>query len=165
MIGRLFAPLKVDLIFDDRVYRLGETIDIRVGLTARNNLEVREGAVDLVFEERFTESEIVMVPSPGSSRSQMRRWLFLRGPASAPSLPIPKQVTETRKVRTVHSSVSFMESQRMKWGTVLRCDTRLKTDTEPPATTGTIGWKLVATLDLRGSPDVTGERTIRISPD
>ena len=163
MISRIFAPVKVNLAFDDRVYRLGETIDLTVELAARNKVEVREGSVDLVFEERYTETEILMVPSNANSEGQMRRWLFLRGPG--PSQLKPKQVTGKHKASTVHSSVRFMGKQRIYTGAVLRYNPRLQIKREPPPETGAdaIIWKLVATLDLFGAPDVTGERTIRLA--
>ena len=54
MINRLF-PLKADLIFDDMQYRLGDQIAVAVEITPSSDVELREGRVELLCHERWTE--------------------------------------------------------------------------------------------------------------
>ena len=61
MVSRL-RPLDVNLVFEDRPYKLGETINLTMELTPRGDVEVREGRVDLMCEERWQEVSTVMVP-------------------------------------------------------------------------------------------------------
>jgi len=69
MLSRIFAPVKVSLNSANRVYGLGESIDITVHLKARNRVEVKEGFIDLVCEEQYTETEIRMLPDIISSKA------------------------------------------------------------------------------------------------
>ncbi len=59
-------PLELSFDFEDRSYELGDTIDVRVNLTASGDVDVREARIDLVCEERFSqhESGVVMGLSP-----------------------------------------------------------------------------------------------------
>ena len=61
MLSRLF-PLGVKISFEDRVYRLADTINLTVELTPRRSIQVREGRVDLVCEEVWREVYTVMTP-------------------------------------------------------------------------------------------------------
>ena len=47
MVARVH-PLDVNLAFEDGLDRLGETIDLKLDLSARRDVEVREGRLDLV---------------------------------------------------------------------------------------------------------------------
>ncbi len=92
MLSRLF-PLGVKISFEDRVYKLGETIDITVELSPRRDMEVREGRVDLVCEESYQETFTV-------TRSRYRAVGSPRG--GAPILPFSStveshEVTERRR--------------------------------------------------------------------
>jgi len=51
MVTRLF-PLNVKVSFEDRPYKLGETISLTMELSPKRDMEIREGRVDLVCEER-----------------------------------------------------------------------------------------------------------------
>ena len=87
-------PLDVKLLFDDRPYMLGETIDVMLELSARGDIEVREARVDLVCEEYYVESFNVMVPDIKTGRSG--GGLYGGSTIAAgytPTPMIPKQVT------------------------------------------------------------------------
>ena len=43
--------LELGLDFEDRGYKLGDTINVRVNLTPNGDVDVREARVDLVCEE------------------------------------------------------------------------------------------------------------------
>ncbi len=51
MSSRLF-PLGVKVSFEDRVYGLGETINLALELSPKRDMQAREGRVDLVCEEQ-----------------------------------------------------------------------------------------------------------------
>ena len=63
MISRL-RPLELTTSFQERTYRLGETIDLAIKLTPRIDCEIREGRVDLVVEERWTERSMMTYEKP-----------------------------------------------------------------------------------------------------
>ena len=60
MLSRL-RPLGVAVIFEDRTYKLGETVDLTLELSPRRDIEVREGRVDLVCDTRDTKVVSVMI--------------------------------------------------------------------------------------------------------
>ena len=51
MVSRLF-PLGINIAFEQRPYKLGETIHVTVELVPRRDIRVREVRVDLVCETR-----------------------------------------------------------------------------------------------------------------
>ena len=62
MVLRL-RPLDVTLTFEDRMYKLGETISCQVELVAKADVDVREARIDLVCQVHWAESYTVMVPA------------------------------------------------------------------------------------------------------
>mgnify|MGYP001232824560 CR=1 FL=1 len=54
MVYRL-RPLELSFEFEDRSYRLGETVRLTVELTPSTDVQVREGRVDLVCEQRYVQ--------------------------------------------------------------------------------------------------------------
>ena len=69
MLTRL-RPLEVTMVFKDRSYKLGETIDIHLELKAKRDVVIREGRVDLMCQEKYKQNLNVTVtkgPTPGSS--------------------------------------------------------------------------------------------------
>lgn len=100
MVTSRIRPLDVKLIFEDRPYSLGETIELTTELDARGDVEVREGRVDLVCEERWREIYTIMVPA-ATRASQVG------GTISIPP-KIPKQVNKEHRETYVHSSVVFL---------------------------------------------------------
>lgn len=63
--------LDVSLFFEDRPYKLGETIEATVQLNASREVKVRKGRVDLVYDVSWTATDTdsqpprKMQPSPG----------------------------------------------------------------------------------------------------
>jgi hypothetical protein len=57
-------PLEVGLEFEDRTYRLGDTINVTVDLNPRGDVHVREARVDLVCQERYWENSTVSYEVP-----------------------------------------------------------------------------------------------------
>ena len=53
--GKSSASAGVNIILEDRPYRLGETINFTVDLSTSREIEVSEGRVHLVCKEEWTE--------------------------------------------------------------------------------------------------------------
>lgn len=149
-LSRIFAPVKISLGFSNRVCRLGEPVDFTVQLTARNRVEVREGFIDLVVEEKYTETKTRMLPDLVNSKAQLRRLPLLRILGPGPSQKVPRKVTEKQTVCTVQSSVRFMCDQRFVPGDTQEYGVRLDIAPDQPAQVGKgpITWKLISILDL-----------------
>ncbi len=65
----------------------------------------------------------------------------------------------------VHSSVTFLTDSRLYEATTARYSVRLRVDPEPPprAAEGTLKWRLVATVEVPGTHDISTERPVKIS--
>ncbi len=138
MLSRLF-PLGVKVSFEDRVYKLGETINLTVELSPRRDIEVREGRVDLVREEVWSEVYTLMMPVKRGHAPVMS--------GHAPS--VPQQRTKTSREALVHSSVVFLEDTRLASGRTDSYNARLEIEPGPPphARQGEVRWRLVTTTD------------------
>ena len=153
MVTRLF-PLNVKVSFEDRPYKLGETINLTVELSPRRDMEIREGRVDLVCEEVWREVFTVMMPVRGHSPYAREH---------APS--VPQQRTNTHREAFVHSSVVFLENAQLRSGVAASYNLRLDIDTEPPphADKATLSWRLKTTVDVAGARDITARRLVKVS--
>ena len=152
MISRVF-PLKVQLEFEDRQYELGETINLLVELNARSDVDVREGRIDLVCEERYLENYTVMVPAARPSRNMQA--ISVTSVSKMPAR-VPKQVTKEYRETFVHSSVEFITDTRLTSGTKDTYRLELEIDSEPPphAKQATLNWRLVAWIDVARARDI-----------
>ena len=69
MIFSFARSLDVNLVFEDRPYKLGEIINVTVEINARRDVKVREGRVYLMYDVRWTapdtELQPVRVTRPG----------------------------------------------------------------------------------------------------
>ena len=152
MVYRL-RPLKVSLDFEDRNYKLGETIRLRIGLESGSDVEVREGRVDLVCEERWTEFLSVTAPVRSHARITM----------------VPKHVNKQHREKYVHTSVVFLQPTRLQSGSPGSHDVRFQILPEPPPHTGpqreeaAVKWLLVATVDVVRGRNPSTQRAVKIS--
>ena len=157
MLNRLF-PLGVKITFEDRPYRLGETINISVELEPRRDQEVREGRVDLVCEESWAEVHTVRVnvnrPRVGSASG-----------APEPTITVPKRVTESHRETYVHSSAVFLKDGRLQSGRASRHNATLLILPKPPphADKAALSWRLVTTVDLTGARDIKARRLVKVT--
>ncbi len=158
MVTSRLRPLDVKLFFEDRPYKLGETIDLTTELDARGDVEVREGRVDLVCEARWTEIYTIMVSGGRSVR--------LGGTINTPP-KIPKQVTKEHKETYIHSSVVFLQDTRLDSRTRGSYRARLEIEPEslPHAAEATVKWTLVAAVDVAGARDIKTRRAVKVSVD
>ena len=157
MLNRLF-PLGVKITFEDRPYGLGETVNISVELEPRRAQEVREGRIDLVCEERWTEVHTVRVqvnrPRVGSAIGGIE-----------PTIWVPKRVTESHRETYVHSSVVFLKDGRLQSGRVSRHNATLLILPNPPpnADKAALSWRLVTTVDVAGARDIKARRLVKVT--
>jgi hypothetical protein len=63
-----FRPLEIDVDIEDRIYGLGEVIDLKVTLAARRGVKIRGLVAELVCEERWSHLAFVNEPT-ASERS------------------------------------------------------------------------------------------------
>ena len=149
MVSRL-KPLSISMDFQDREYRLGETVRLRIVLEPRRDVNVREGRVDLVCEETYTETFTLSRPLQNTST---------RG-FSASSVT---QV-ESKKHRDtyVHSSVVFLQDRRLSFA--LAHDVRLEIQPEPPphAAEAELKWTLVTSIDVARARDARTQRAVGV---
>ena len=147
-------PLEVKLDVVDpppgrgHVYRLGETISLVVRVRPLRDVEVREGRMELVF----------------AGSSNLRDELM----TEAMSTPAPLHSSGTAQGQGdthVHSTVTFLTDSRLRAGSTARYSVRLRVDPEPPprAAEGTLEWRLVATVEVPGTHDVSIGRTVNIA--
>ena len=154
-------PLGVKVSFEDRIYKLGETINLTVELNPRRDIEVREGRVDLVCEESYQETFTV-------TRPRHRAVHAPRG--GGPILPLSstmetQEVTERRRESYVHSSVVFLKNTQLASGTKRGFNARLEIEPEPPphAREGKVRWRFVTTVDVAGARDIKARRLVKVS--
>ena len=158
MLTRLF-PLGVKITFEDRPYKLGETVNVSVELEPRREQEVREGRIDLVCEEHWTDVHTVRVPV---NRPRVGSAI---GGVPEPTIMVPKRVTETHREAFVHSSVIFLKDGRLQPGRASRHNATLLIlpNPTPHADKATLSWRLVTTIDVAGARDIKARRLIQVT--
>ena len=141
------------LLFEDRPYKLGDTIDLTVELHAKNDVRVREGRVDLVCEERWIQNFTVMAPAfPRSAATEP-------GGAQAAELPapiVPKHIAEERREIYVHSGAILLQETRLSSGTTGRYEVGLEIQLTPPdhMSVSTVSWSLALAIDVAIARDI-----------
>ena len=157
MLTRLF-PLGVKITFEDRPYKLGETVNVSVELEPRREQEVREGRIDLVCEEHWTDVHTVRVPV---NRPRVGTTIG----ALEPTITVPKRVTESHRETYVHSSVVFLKDGRLQPGRASRHNATLLILPNPPphADQAAVSWRLVTTVDVAGARDIKARRLVKVT--
>ena len=162
MVTRL-RPLSIKLAFDKRPYQLGETIDVSVDLSAKGDIDVREGRVDLTCDLRYTEATTVMVRPRGGGG---------RGGAVIASPAVAKQVTAEHEETHTQGSVVFLQDTQLLSGRTSAYTVRLEIPKELPANVAgsstrgraTLKWSVVASVDVAQARDVTASRAVNVVP-
>ena len=177
MLGRL-RPLDLKLVFEDRPYELGETVNINVELKPHTNVMVRGGRIDLVCEERYQQfykgpmvKERRHIFKTGMMRGLMSDNPGLRsGTISVPSYFYTEEVLKNRKKSYVHSSVAFLSNARLGSRMPTSYSSELEIRPEPPqhlvdlrVTEGTVNWMLVATIDVVHARDITRRQPLKMT--
>ena len=149
--------MDLKLLFEDRPYKLGETIDLTMELDARGDVEVREGRVDLVCDARWTEVYTIMVPA--ATRASAVGGTIIIPPK------IPKQVSKEHRETYVHSSVVFLQDTRLDSSTrgSYRVSLEIEPESPPHAAEATVKWTLVAAIDVARARDIKTRRAVKVT--
>ena len=161
MVFRL-RPLDVILTFEDRSYKLGETISCDVELVAKADVDVREARIDLVCQVHWGETYTVMVPAVRPSRSGA-----MVGPTGGTYMPpnVPKQVSKDHKESYIHSSVVFLQDAQLQSDKRNMYQAMLEIQLETPdnAEKGTVSWSVVAAIDIARARDINKKQKVRVT--
>ena len=156
-------PLELSLDFEDRIYELGDTINVEVELAPSSDVGVREARVDLICEERFVHSFV----HKGPGRIQGM------GMARMPQVTLQK--TQERIERYVHSSAVFLNETRLRSGMPSTHSARLQIQPVPPqhaeeadalerdsSKSWSFKWRLVVSVDVVRGRNPTVQRAIKL---
>ena len=169
-----FRPLEVTLTVDEeRAYKLGDTIRLRLDLEPRGDVHVREGRVDLVCEQQYWENSTLTMEVPifhtetrghGSITQQIG------------TQTVNKEVKKEFKETLVHSSVVFLNDTRLDSASSSTYDARLVIEPTPPphakdarelvkdaSRSWTFKWRLVATVDVVRGRNPKRQKTIKVA--
>ena len=158
MILDKLYPLGVRLAFEDRPYRLGDTIRVTVELTARREVEVREARVDLVCEEDYVMSYTVMSPGrPSSGQGRAPGEVFINPPMT------PNRVKKEQRESYVHSSVVILSNASVAQG-AMQYTASLEIDAERPphVSVAKVSWRLEGVADVVMARDVRARYDINV---
>jgi len=161
MFDRL-RPLVARLHFEERAYKLGETITVGVELVARADCQVREGKVELVSDARYRD-------------------VFPSFKLEGASFTVGDKVVEPVQP-VVHCTVVFLTETRMRPGLTRKYGAKLQVPPEQPLQLAEIpgglpsaagnsedqhriadrNWWLQVAVDVVDAPDVGQRRAIRV---
>ena len=163
MLHRL-DPLDLGLDFDDRTYRLGDTIAARVEITSKGRIAIREANVELLCDQKFAETYTVSGPG-----------LYSNPGVAAPRPNISSQVGDERLESYVHSRTALLSDVTLEPGEPRGLDVRLPIGTAPPrrlddaralegdaARSWSFAWRLVVSVDVAGGRDAKLEKDITV---
>ena len=118
-------PLKAAVTFDDREYRLGDPIAVLVEVTPTFDVELREGRVELLCRERWTEIHSFKVDSASiPSRGEAGGMRVGRLPLAR--FDVPGRTVKRFARRYVHAAQSFLEGLTLRAGRPHRFDLTLR---------------------------------------
>ena len=152
MISRL-RPIHVSVSFEDRPYKLGESIGLTIEMTPSRDCHVREGRIDLVLEEQWTERSTVTHAEPGLLGS---RGLNTGVTRQVGTTTVTRQITKDHKEKSVHSGAVFLEDAGLQSGEPARHNVRLQIQPGAPPHSGEAKarWWLQTVIDVAGARDI-----------
>ena len=155
--------MDVAISYRTRTYRMGEPIDLTIELTPHRDCHVREGRVDLIVEERWTERTTRSTEKPVYIRVQ-------RGIASSSEEQIgttteTKEIVKKHRETWAHSSVMFLEGAHLQSGSPARYSVRLEVQPERPPHMGEgkLKWWLQTVVDVVGARDIRPRSKVSIA--
>ena len=159
-------PIELSFDFEDRSYRLGDSVDVELTLVPSGDLDVREARVDLILEERFMHRYENVAPANlrGGVRAIDRR------------SQITRRASEVRKETSVHSSVVFLNETRLASGVPSKHKATLQIETVPPqhaeeaaalqrdaSQSWSFKWRLVASVDIVRGRNPKKQRALKVT--
>ena len=158
-----WAPsLDVGLVFEDRSYTLGNTIDVKVEVDAKRDVTVRQGRVDLVYEVRWVAPDTVHHPMgrlsrPGPGGNVMNSY----------SMRVPtKKLVEYKHTYVIGSTV-FLERTHLEARTNRSYNIQIYIHKDDPPYAfmkgASMGWSLVAVFDVARAVDVKMSRGLKVA--
>ena len=160
----LLRPLEMSIEFEDRPYKLGETIDVAVHLEPRNEVDVREARVDLLCEERYTQTSVSWVPDTYSGSA-----------AGSYASGQTKSIATERKETFVYSSFEFLKDTKLEPGGPGRYRAPLVIELVPPPhaeeakalqrdanSAWSFKWKVVASVNVARGRDPKRQRAVTV---
>ena len=157
-------PLEAVLTVEDRPFKLGGLMPVTVDLSARRDVSIRAGWVDLICHERWTANYVINAPT--SSRPVVVGGGGL--PASILPIPsVPKRVMEQLKQTYVHSRLVFLEALHLPAGATTTYNARLEIVHEQPdhIAVSTVTWRLDLHLDLTRALDIRKSCPVEVDLD
>ena len=158
MISRL-RPLDLEISFPERTYRLGEAIDLTVELTPHRDCNVREGRIDLMVQEQWTERFTMTYEKP-VVQTGARGNVQVLGTTTE-----TREIVREHKEKYAHSSAAFLEATRLDAGRPTRYRVRLDIQPEPPARAegAKFKWWLQTVIDVAGARDIKPRTKVDIA--
>ena len=173
MVYRL-RPLDLEFDFDDRPYRLGDTIKLTVGMNPKADVQIREARVDLVCQERYSEKSTMSMEVPIIGQVSGGR-----GSSSVIQMgteTVTKQVNKEQKETHVHSSVVFDSDSELSSQRPRRVDVDLEIEPVPPphaadakalvkdpSRSWSFAWTLVAEVNVVRGRNPKKQRKVQIT--
>ena len=173
-----FKSLEIDVGFEDRVYGLGEVIEIRITLAAKRRVNIRGLHAELICEERWSHVEFVN-ERPASERSTPSSEFIgymVDRVRDAPGLyddagdtkPSHGRWTEVdsgsgRQQRYVLETTHFGRDTKVEAGTTtLNAKIRIPAASPPHASKAQVKWILRVSVDVAWGPDAKAHRAVRV---
>ena len=166
-------PMEIRINFEERSYKLGETIDLTVEAEPAREVRVRGGTLELILEERLSEAKMGRQMGVGGASA-------LQGGAPIRTTDyVPMQQTLSVKSETrVYSSAEFLGESTLTPGVPNTYRTSLLIEPTPPKrldeanerekdakSSISFHWTLVARLDVLRGRDSKTERPITVAVD
>ena len=158
MVYRIRPMQETKVDFENRPYKLGETIHIRVELNPRRDLDVREVRVELICEATYNITESVTL-SARPSRAVHTSAMMSRG---------KRKRTKERKDSFVHSSAVFGKQARLQAGKSQIYDVKFEIKPQPPYYSKQetdFKWRLNTVVDVVRGRNPRARRTLNIALD
>ena len=172
MVYRL-RPLESELDFEDRPYKLGETVRLTVAINPKSDVRVREARVDLLCEERYLENSTFSMEVPIFQQVSTGRG---SRPVQIGTETVTKQVNKEQKEKHIHSSVVFASDAELRSGRPQRFGVDLDIEPVPPAHAAdakalvkdpsrswSFRWTLVATVNVVRGRNPKKQRKVQIA--
>jgi len=155
--------MDVAISFRERTYGVGDTIDLTIELRPHRDCHVREGRVDLMVEEQWTERSTLTTEKPVFASTG-----GARGVGNVKQIGTTTQtkiVEVNHKETSAHSSITFLENERLASGSPASYSVRLEIQSEPPSHTVDVKlkWWLQTVVDVVGARDIKPRSKVSIA--